>query len=72
MIGALKSYMAQNGLRTPQTIYDMGCSVGQSSRWLRRELPEADITGLDLSTYMLAVAELEERYWALGTPHTAA
>jgi len=39
----------------------VGCSTGMSTRWLAREFPEACITGLDLSPYFLAVAELEQR-----------
>lgn len=45
----------------PQTILDIGCSVGLSSRYLATAYPQAQVTGLDLSPYMLAVGELRER-----------
>jgi ubiquinone/menaquinone biosynthesis C-methylase UbiE len=40
----------------PQTILDIGCSVGMSSFALQELYPQAQITGLDLSPYFLAVA----------------
>ncbi|AUT01046.1 SAM-dependent methyltransferase [Nostoc sp. CENA543] len=40
----------------PQTILDMGCSVGLSSFALQALYPQAKVTGLDLSPYFLAVA----------------
>ncbi|WP_427159670.1 methyltransferase domain-containing protein [Aliinostoc sp. HNIBRCY26] len=40
----------------PQTILDMGCSVGLSSFTLQALYPQAKVTGLDLSPYFLAVA----------------
>ena len=45
---------------------DLGCSVGLSSCWLAAEWPQAQVTGLDLSPYFLAVAELRERQLAGG------
>ncbi|AFZ04374.1 class I SAM-dependent methyltransferase [Calothrix sp. PCC 6303] len=41
---------------SPQSILDMGCSVGMSTFALQDLYPEASITGLDLSPYFLAVA----------------
>jgi ubiquinone/menaquinone biosynthesis C-methylase UbiE len=41
----------------PQTILDMGCGVGMSTFALQKLYPQAEITGLDLSPYFLAVAE---------------
>ncbi|BAZ38165.1 type 11 methyltransferase [Calothrix sp. NIES-4101] len=43
--------------QTPQTILDMGCGVGMSTFALQELYPEAEITGLDLSPYFLAVAQ---------------
>ena len=57
----LQAYSAQHGLATPKTIVDVGCSTGMSTRWLADKLPQADILGLDLSPYFLAIAEWEER-----------
>ncbi len=41
----------------PQTILDIGCSVGMSTFALQALYPQAKITGLDLSPYFLAIAQ---------------
>lgn len=46
---------------TPETIADLGCSVGMSSFALQQEYPQAHITGVDLSPYFLAVAQYRAR-----------
>lgn len=43
--------------KPPQRILDVGCSVGMSTFALQDLYPEAEITGLDLSPYFLAVAQ---------------
>ncbi len=43
-------------LPTPQRILDLGCSVGMSTLALSEVYPSAQITGLDLSPYFLAIA----------------
>ncbi|MGB7414734.1 MAG: class I SAM-dependent methyltransferase, partial [Thermosynechococcaceae cyanobacterium] len=40
----------------PQTILDMGCGAGMSTLALQNTYPQAQITGLDLSGYFLAIA----------------
>ncbi|NJK64296.1 MAG: class I SAM-dependent methyltransferase [Synechococcaceae cyanobacterium SM2_3_1] len=40
----------------PARILDIGCSVGMSTLALQETFPQAQITGLDLSPYFLAVA----------------
>lgn len=40
----------------PKTILDLGCSVGMSTFALQAAFPQAQITGLDLSPYFLAIA----------------
>lgn len=40
----------------PQAILDIGCSVGMSTFALQAEFPQAQITGVDLSPYFLAIA----------------
>jgi ubiquinone/menaquinone biosynthesis C-methylase UbiE len=40
----------------PKDIFDLGCSVGMSTFALQGIYPDANITGLDLSPYFLAVA----------------
>lgn len=60
----LKEYMSRHNLRplgAGSRILDIGCSVGVSTRWLARVFPEADVSGMDLSPYFLAVAEYRER-----------
>jgi len=46
---------------TPNTIADLGCSVGMSSFALQQAYPHAHITGVDLSPYFLAVAQYRAR-----------
>ncbi|GAB4532529.1 MAG: class I SAM-dependent methyltransferase [Pleurocapsa sp.] len=41
----------------PQTILDLGCGVGMSTTALQEIYPQAQVTGLDLSPYFLAVAQ---------------
>ncbi|WP_295614118.1 class I SAM-dependent methyltransferase [Chamaesiphon sp. GL140_3_metabinner_50] len=40
----------------PQTILDIGCSVGMSTFAMQQVYPDAQLTGLDLSPYFLAIA----------------
>ncbi|WP_024544740.1 class I SAM-dependent methyltransferase [Picosynechococcus sp. NKBG15041c] len=42
---------------SPQKILDIGCSVGMSTEALKKTFPEAELTGVDLSPYFLAVAK---------------
>ncbi|VEP13275.1 Methyltransferase type 11 [Hyella patelloides LEGE 07179] len=41
----------------PQDIADLGCGVGMSTLTLQEIYPEANLTGVDLSPYFLAVAQ---------------
>jgi ubiquinone/menaquinone biosynthesis C-methylase UbiE len=43
----------------PQVILDIGCSVGMSTFALQQLYPQAQVTGLDLSPYYLAVAQYQ-------------
>lgn len=45
----------------PQDILDLGCSVGMSTFALQQQYPHARCTGVDLSPYFLAVAQLRSR-----------
>ncbi len=58
----------------PQTILDMGCSVGMSTFALQNLYPNAQVTGLDLSPYFLAVAHYraQERQAKINWVHAAA
>ena len=41
----------------PQRIIDLGCGTGSSTLILKQAFPEAEINGLDISPYMLLMAE---------------
>jgi len=41
----------------PQRILDLGCGTGSMALMLQRQFPQAEVMGLDLSPYMLVVAE---------------
>ncbi len=43
--------------QTPTDMLDIGCSVGMSTFALQATFPQANLTGLDLSPYFLAVAK---------------
>eukprot|EP00775_Hariotina_reticulata_P012315 gene12315-12451_t len=57
----IQEYLSQHGIPAPSALLDIGCSTGISSRWYQQAFQAADITGLDLSPFFLACAELEER-----------
>ncbi|MEL7037529.1 MAG: methyltransferase domain-containing protein [Cyanobacteria bacterium J06592_8] len=46
-----------------QNIVDLGCSVGMSTFSLQELYPQAQITGVDLSPYFLAVAQYSSQKW---------
>ncbi|MDX2212785.1 MAG: class I SAM-dependent methyltransferase [Oculatellaceae cyanobacterium bins.114] len=41
----------------PRRILDLGCGTGTTTRLLKTTFPEAEVIGVDLSPYMLVVAE---------------
>ena len=41
----------------PQRILDLGCGTGSTTLMLKQAFPQAEVTGLDLSPYMLVRAE---------------
>ena len=41
----------------PQKILDLGCGTGSSTLLLKQAFPNAEVVGLDLSPYMLAIAK---------------
>lgn len=41
----------------PRRILDLGCGTGSTTRLLKQAFPQAQVIGLDLSPYMLTVAE---------------
>ena len=58
----------------PQDILDLGCSVGMSTLALKEVYPQANLTGVDLSPYFLAVAQQTSRqcHFQINWRHAAA
>ncbi|MGB3533758.1 MAG: class I SAM-dependent methyltransferase [Microcoleaceae cyanobacterium] len=52
----------------PQTIVDLGCGVGMSTFALQDLYPQANITGIDLSPYFLAIALYQSQQRSHSTP----
>jgi ubiquinone/menaquinone biosynthesis C-methylase UbiE len=50
-------------IQSPQTILDVGCSVGMSTFALQETYPDAALTGLDLSPYFLAIAQHKTQHF---------
>ena len=65
---AIAAFVDETGARPVVDILDVGCSAGVSSRALADAYPAATVTGLDLSPFFLAVAELRERQLERGQP----
>ncbi len=45
----------------PKNILDLGCGTGSSTLMLKQAFPEAQVTGLDISPYMLLMAEYKAK-----------
>lgn len=59
---AIESHHKQHsGGLIVKNILDIGCSVGVSTTFLADKFPTAEVTGLDLSPYFLAVAQFKEK-----------
>ena len=58
--------MQQQLPTSPQRILDIGCGVGLTTFALQQTYPNAEITGLDLSPYFLAVARYRSRQQQLN------
>ncbi|WAL61309.1 class I SAM-dependent methyltransferase [Thermocoleostomius sinensis] len=56
--------------RPPHTILDIGCSVGMSTFALQAMYPDAQITGVDLSPYFLAIAQYRCQQFHPSSPHS--
>lgn len=55
-LDCVEEHISENQLTPPATILDAGCSVGISTRAIHERFPQAQMTGMDLSPNMLAVA----------------
>mmetsp|Transcript_1413 Transcript_1413/g.4565 ORF Transcript_1413/g.4565 Transcript_1413/m.4565 type:complete len:368 (+) Transcript_1413:1407-2510(+) len=56
----LKVYLGSERVKSVNSVIDVGCSTGVSTRYLARAFPEAEVTGLDLSPHFLSVAMLRQ------------
>jgi ubiquinone/menaquinone biosynthesis C-methylase UbiE len=45
----------------PRTILDLGCGTGSTTLMLKKAFPDAEVIGLDLSPYMLVMAEYKAK-----------
>ena len=54
---ALRAHVDEHYGKEPETIVDVGCSVGISTRYISDAFQKSKMVGLDLSPYMLAVAK---------------
>jgi SAM-dependent methyltransferase len=52
----------------PKDILDMGCSVGMSTFTLQETFPDAQVTGVDLSPYFLAIAQYRTQERSTQSP----
>lgn len=59
-LDCISQHISQHQLTPPSRIVDVGCSVGISTRAIHDRFDAADIVGLDLSPYMLAVAAVRD------------
>jgi ubiquinone/menaquinone biosynthesis C-methylase UbiE len=50
----------------PRQIVDLGCGTGSTTVLLKQTFPDADVIGLDLSPYMLAIACQKARHSGLS------
>lgn len=53
---------------SPTAIVDLGCGVGMSTETLQALYPQAQVTGVDLSPYFLAVAQYRQQEQADARP----
>ena len=55
--GWLRRQLLSHVQGQPQTILDLGCGTGSTTLLLKQQFPKATVAGLDLSPYMLVMAD---------------
>ncbi len=72
--GSYSKAIQENIEISPQNILDLGCGAGMSTFELQKIYPDAQLTGVDLSPYFLAVAKYraEEANQNINWVHSAA
>ncbi|MDY7012848.1 MAG: methyltransferase domain-containing protein [Cyanobacteriota bacterium] len=60
-----ETWIRQDAIKTiggqPRRILDLGCGTGSTTLLLKQTFPEAEVVGLDLSPYMLVMAEYKAK-----------
>lgn len=57
----LRTTLAQMFPSEATSILDLGCGTGTATRFIAERLPQAHVTGVDLSPYMVAAAQLKAK-----------
>jgi SAM-dependent methyltransferase len=65
------TFLKQQLPNPPQRILDLGCSVGMSTVALQALYPDAEMTGIDLSPYFLAIAQYRHAHQSIQWLHRA-
>jgi len=61
-----KYYNIHNKNISNNCVLDLGCSVGISTEFLKKNIPNCKLTGIDLSSYFLSIAEYRNKKSNLG------
>ncbi|MEC4807146.1 MAG: methyltransferase domain-containing protein [Jaaginema sp. PMC 1079.18] len=60
-----ETWLREDAIKTikgqPRRILDLGCGTGSTTLLLKQKFPEAEVIGLDLSPYMLVMAEYKAK-----------
>ena len=59
-----RNLLTRIAIATPQTVIDLGCGPGNSTRLLHERRPAAHIVGVDSSPDMIAAARADHPDWA--------
>lgn len=62
----VRQALIQASFGQPRNILDLGCGTGSTTLMLKQAFPDAEVTGLDLSPYMLVMAEYKAKQAGLN------